>query len=228
MWPIDQNLSKIKLVPYALLFILTIIMPTAFGQSDDLASVLKNAQDSLAGQNNTKSSSSEQVTKLPSIPVGSDIFVRTKLTYNEDRIIPTWEIPSNTTIHFSKGNKLCPQNNCFQELQEGDLDIQGNESMGIYGTLKIEDPLTSTVEFKNYKIYHALGWAIQITKLQQDTKYKQTNYFFDGLFGFGKYEGPTNQEVQYHIRGTFQEPSGKLEFTGKYTTTDEFYSQKRK
>jgi hypothetical protein len=70
--------------------------------------------------------------------------------------------------------------------------------------------------------------AIQVTKVQEDSKYNQTNYFFDGLFGFGKYEGPAKQEVQYNIRGTFQEPSGKLEFAGKYTTTDEFYSQKRK
>jgi hypothetical protein len=114
----------------------------------------------------------------------------------------------------------------LQDFQEGDIDIQGNDTMYIYGTLKIEDPLTSASEFKNWKIYHVLGWAIEITKVQEDVKSKQTNYFFDGLFGFGKYEGPTNQEVQYKISGTFQEPSGKLEFSGEYTTTDEFYSQK--
>ena len=75
--------------------------------------------------------------------------------------------------------------------------------------LKIEDALTSTAQFKNYKIYHALGSAIQITKVQEDTKYKQTNYFFDVLFGFGKYEGPTNQEVQYHIRRHISRTFGK-------------------
>ncbi len=227
VWPTYQNLSKMKLVPYVVLLILAMIVPNAFAQSDDLSSVLKNAQDSLASQNKSNSPSTDQVLKLPpiTIPKGSDIFVRTKLTYNKDRIIPTWEFPSSTTIYFSKGNKLCPQNNCLQEFQGGDLDIQGNDSMGIYGTLKIEDPLTSTAEFKNYKINQALGWAMEITKLQDHVKNKQTNYFFDGIFGFGEHEG-TNQDVQYKVAGTFQIPSGKLEFSGKYGTIEELLAER--
>ena len=46
-------------------------------------------------------------------------------------------------------------------------------------------------------------------------KNNQTNYFFDGIFGFGEHQG-TNQDVQYKVAGTFQIPSGKLEFSGKY------------
>jgi hypothetical protein len=103
-----------------------------------------------------------------------------------------------------KGNKLCPQNICLQEFQEGSIDIQGNDAMYIYGTLKIEDPVTSTTEFKNWKLYHALGWAIDITKIQQDVRNNQTNYFFNGIFWFGEQEG-TDQDVQYKIVGTFQE-----------------------
>ena len=216
-----------KLVPYVVLLILPVIIPTVYAQSDDLSSVLNlRSQDSLASQN--KSKPSEQVSKLPpiTVPKGSDIFVDTKLTYNEDSIFSTWEIPSNTIVYFSKGNKLCPQITCLQEFQEGSIDIQGNDTMYIYGTLKIEDPLTSTAEFKNWKIYHAFGWAIDITKIQEDVRNNQTNYFFNGIFGFGVQEG-TDQDVQYKIVGTFQQPSGKLEFSGKYSTIEALLTERR-
>ncbi len=57
------------------------------------------------------------------------------------------------------------------------------------------------------KIYHAFGWAIDITKIQEDVRNNQTNYFFNGIFGFGEQAG-TDQDVQYKIVGTFQKPSG--------------------
>ena len=129
-------------------------------------------------------------------------------------------------MYFSKGNKLCPQNNCLQEFQQGDFDIHvKNNDLGIYGKLKIENPLTSTPEFKNWKIYHALGWSMYITKVQEDVKNNQTNYFFDGILGFGEHQG-TNQDVQYKVAGIFQIPSGKLEFSGKYGTIEELLRER--
>lgn len=73
-----------------------------------------------------------------------------------------------------------------------------------------------------------LGWAIDITNIQEDSKYNQTNHFFDGLYGRGKHEGTSNPEVLYKIDGTSKNPSDKLQFVGKYTTEDRFFSERIK
>ena len=188
-----------------------ILSASVYAESSSLDSVLKNAQKSL--NNGDSVSTPSQILKSSPVlvPKNSDIYVRTTVSFNQNRLFPTWEIPVNTTLMLNKGNKLCPQNNCLQEFQEATLDRQGNEDISILGVLKMEDPATSTTGLKNWKIYQIIGWAIGITKVQEDTKYNQTNYFFDGLFSIGKHQGTFESgsivQNRWHIPRTFWETS---------------------
>ena len=92
--------------------ILMIILSNVFAQSDDLSSVLKNAQKSLGALGN-KTPTSPPITPHQSmIPKNVDMNVETTLTY--DPSDENWYFPENAKFNFAKGNTICPQKDCVQ------------------------------------------------------------------------------------------------------------------
>lgn len=115
------------------------LFSSTFAQSDNLPSVLQDAEKSLQAQTDKPSVSINKTTV--SIPKNADIYLQTKLTYNSMNTL--WYFPSNAVIHFVKPNKICPELVCVQEFQDVHID-KYPDKFPLAGTLKIEDKTGST------------------------------------------------------------------------------------
>jgi hypothetical protein len=224
-----RHLDKMIMVTCGALLILTVILPNVFSQSNDLSSVLGNAQKSL--DTNTKNAST--LTTAPSItphqftiPKNIDIYVETTLIY--DPSTEDWGFPENAKFNFAKANKICPQKDCVQVFDKISLFWTGNtkDEFMISGNLKVEDKSTNNSDVRSWKYYKPVAWAIKVTNVKEDIRTNQTSYTFDGLLGIGTHSGLDHPVVLYKIIGTFQEPLGLLKFTGKQTTQDQFFQSR--
>ena len=197
------------------------LFSSTFAQSDNLPSVLQDAEKSLKAQTDKPSVSANKTLSIPknkttvSIPKNADIYFQTKLTYNPDSTL--WYIPSNSAITFVKPNKICPELVCIQEFQRVAID-KYPDKLSIIGTLKVEDKKGSTADLRSWKIFEVKGWDIKITKVMQDIKSNETISIFTGLFALDiQNQAGVTSGVNYRFDGTFQEPSGLFQFVGKET-----------
>lgn len=223
------------ILPFTITLVLTLCFP-ALAQSNNLDSVLKNAQKSLddlndntnsSTPNKTSSSSQQHITLNSNVPNNVDMFIQTKLSY--DAIDQLWYFPKDVTINFTKPNKICPDRFCKQQLDEASFNTSppaSPDEFYIYGTLKIQDKKASTDSIVAWKYYKTNGWSIKKTDIKEDIKNKQTTTMFDGILGIGTLDAINNPDISYKIIGSFQEPSGVLTFTGKETTTDSFFKER--
>ena len=215
--------------------VLTLYFP-AFAQSNNLNSVLKNAQKSLDALNNnanssapnkTDPSSQQPITLNSNVPNNVDMYIQTKLSY--DAIDQLWYFPKDVTINFTKPNKICPDNFCKQQLDEASFNTSppaSPDEFYIYGTLKIQDQKASTDNVVAWKFYKMIGWDMKKTDIKEDIKNKRTSSIFDGILGIGTLDAINNPDISYKIIGSFQEPSGVLAITGKEKTTDAFFKER--
>ena len=216
----------LTIVTCGVLLILMVIVPTAFSQSDDLSSVLKNAQKSLGALGNKTHASPPIAPHLSTIPKNIDMNVENTLTY--DPSDQNWYFPENANFNFARGNKICPQNDCVQVFDKISLFWTASTKDGfmIPGNLKVEDKSANNSDVRSWKYYKPVAWAIKVTNVKEDIRTNQTSYTFDGLLGIGTHSGLDHPVVLYKIIGTFQEPLGLLKFNGKETTQDQFFQSR--
>jgi hypothetical protein len=71
------------------------------------------------------------------------MFLRTILINDTSK--NWWEFPQNTSITFTKANKICPEIKCLTQFEGVSLNINPNtDELFIAGSLKIEDKKAST------------------------------------------------------------------------------------
>ena len=92
------------------LLILMIILPDAFAQSDDLSSVLKNAQKSLGALGNKTPASPPITPHQSTIPKNVDMNVETTLIYDPSN--ENWGFLKMQSSTLRKGIKMSPKRLC--------------------------------------------------------------------------------------------------------------------
>jgi len=79
-----------------------------------------------------------------------------------------WFQTSNIT--FGQGNKICPQNDCKYEFEDGTFNDYGNTRY-VSGTLKIEDKPKSSGNFTSFN-YFDLSGTFELQNSQESADQK--------------------------------------------------------
>jgi hypothetical protein len=86
-----------------------------------------------------------------------------------------WFQTSNIT--FGQENKICPQNDCKYEFQDGTFNDYGNTRY-VSGTLKIEDKSKSSGKFTSFNYFDVSG-TFELQNSQESADQKIFNYSGD-------------------------------------------------
>lgn len=186
-------------------------MSPVFAQSENLSSVLGNAQKSL----DTKS-----VVTLPTeftVPSNANLWTRIQVEPHPD-IETRYVIPSNSSFNFSSGTILCPKNPCEQEFFDG---VFRKESFApnlyfFHGILKIIDKsVANEPDIKNW-VYYPFTGEFLIDSTKENIKTGNIVEKFKGDLGLDKDELKyADHDIQYSITGTFEQPSNVLTLIGR-------------
>lgn len=188
---------------------------SALGQTDDLASVLENAQKSLVSNSNI---SADTRAPLFSVPPDADFWARMKLEpheYIENRYV----IPSQSSFNFSSASILCPKGPCEQEFFDGVLRKESfsPNKYFFHGVLKIIDKSDiGNPDIKGW-LYYPFDADFLIKSTKENSKTGNTVEKFTGGLGLDrdelKFSDP--HDIQYSITGTFEQPSNILTLVGR-------------
>lgn len=186
-----------------------------FAQSDDLSTVLENAQNSLATEKNNS-------TKLTSarftVPSNANLWTRIQLEPHE-YIETRYVIPSKSSFNFSSGSILCPENPCEQEFFDG---VFRKESFApnkyfFAGILKIIDKSVASGPDIHDWLYYPFDGEFVIKSTKENIKTGNIVEAFVGNLGLDRDElkYSDTHDIEYSITGTFEQPSNALTLIGR-------------
>lgn len=114
-----------------------------------------------------------------------------------------------TNITFGQGNKICPNNDCEYELQDGTFNDFGG-SRYINGKLKLEDKSSSENNFTSFNYYDLTGsFELQNSKESPSEKL----FFYGGDLTMEK-KGEVPEKFEYASKIILSEPSNTFVLTG--------------
>ena len=105
----------------------------------------------------------------------SDIEIKATMKKGDYVETNLWFQTSNIT--FGQGNKMCPQNDCKYEFQDGTFNDYGNTRY-VSGTLKIEDKSKSSGNFTSFNYFDVSG-TFELQNSQESADQKIFNYAGD-------------------------------------------------
>lgn len=206
-----SQIEKHEMIVVFLLLSLIVCLWTcslAYAQSNGLPSVLQGAEKSLKAQTDKPATFSNKTKLSIPIPGNADIYLETKLTYNDNTL---WYFPSNAVIHFAKPNRICPETPCVEEFQRVSL-MESPGLLTISGMLKIQDKKTLP-NISSWKLFDMFWFPVDIINVIQDTKTNQTTNVFSGQLDIISRD--TKLTTSFKINGIFQTPSGLYKHLGK-------------